>query len=289
MNNQLLILGGGFGLYGYLPAAIKANWQVSTLERYRNFLNDRVELVSFVNQITFVQEESLDLDFYGGIVVARNPVEQLNFVQQTSGFKGHYFLEKPIGATPDSSQELLDHLQSRVCTFSIAYLFRYQDWYEKILSSMGADYTLAINWKVSRAKHNSWKNEDLHGGALLSYYGIHLLSLITELESKVDNLEVFYEPDILRINSYESSRVFQIELATSLSPAFDISLSSPGEIYNWSGASPFGSTPVAGFPDPRIPALAQYLTHSRGQIDSNSVILQEQRIQDLRKTISQVL
>ncbi len=107
MSKQLLILGGGFGLYAYLPAALKANWQVSTLKRYRNFLSNRTELVDFVGQITFEEEDGLDLDLYAGIVVARNPIEQFKFVQQALDFKGHYFLEKPIGATMDSSLELL--------------------------------------------------------------------------------------------------------------------------------------------------------------------------------------
>ena len=291
MNKQLLVLGGGFGLYGYLPAALTLNWRVSTLERYRNFLNNRTELVDLVNQISFVEEDSLDFDLYDGIVVARNPIEQFEFVQQSSGFKGHYFLEKPIGASLNSSLELLNILETRESPFSIAYLFRYQDWYKKILADSDDDYHLSINWKIPRVENTSWKSEDSFGGGLLSYYGIHLLALIVELksQSEIESLQLFYKPDILRIDSGEGSKVFHIELSTASSPAFEISLSSQGGSYHWSGASPFGSAPIAGIPDPRIPALAQYLSESWEQKDSNKILLLERRMQELRETISRVL
>lgn len=276
-------------MYGYLPAALKANWRVSTLERYKSFLNDRIELVDFVNQISFVQEEDLDLDLFGGIVVARNPIEQLKFVQQTSAYKGHYFLEKPIGTTLSSSLELLKILESRVSTFSIAYLFRYQKWFKEILFGKSNDYNLVINWRVPHAKINSWKNEDNFGGGLLSYYGIHLLSLVVELMGDVDNLELFYKPDILRIESNESSKFLQIQLSTASSPAFEVSLSRLGGIYQWGGASPFGSIPISGIPDPRIPALAKYLSQPREARDSMNHILLERKIQELREAITRVL
>lgn len=289
VNKQLLILGGGFGLYGYLPAALKLNWRVSTLERYRNFLSNRTELVDLVNQITFVEEDSLNLDLYGGIVVARNPIEQFKFVQQTSDFKGHYFLEKPIGVSLDSSLKLLKILETRASSFSIAYLFRYQDWYKKIRTGSNDDYNLSISWKIPRVENTSWKNEDSSGGGLLSYYGIHLLTLIVELKSEIESLQLFHKPDILRIDSSEGSKVFHFELSTASSPVFEISHSSQGGSYHWSGASPFGSIPIAGIPDPRIPALAQYLSESWEQKGSIKILLQERRIQELRETISRVL
>jgi hypothetical protein len=289
MSKQLLILGGGFGLYGYLPAALKANWQVSTLERYRNFLNNRTELVDLVNQISFVEEDNLDLDIYDGIVIARNPIEQLKFVKQASGFKGHYFLEKPIGATLDSSLELLEILETRASSFSIGYLLRYQDWYKKILTNSSGDFNLSINWKIPRLQSTSWKNDEELGGGLLSYYGIHLLVLIAELNSEIESLQIIHKPDILRIDSTQSSKVFKIELTAASSPAFEINLSCPSHDYLWSGMSPFGSTPNAGLPDPRIPALAQYLSESREQKDSKKLLLLERRIQELRETISEVL
>ncbi len=289
MNKPLLVLGGGFGLYGYLPAALILNWRVSTLERYRNFLSQRPELVDYVNQIKFVKEDCLDLDLYGGIVIARNPIEQFKFVRQTPNFEGHYFLEKPIGATLDSSLELLKILEDRAASFSVAYLFRYQDWYKQILNRSNIEFKLSINWKIPRAENTSWKNEESFGGGLLSYYGIHLLSLLVELNVENESLQVFYTPDILRIDSVESPRVFHIELSTSSSPAFEVTHSSPGHTYNWNGLSPFGSMPIAGLPDPRIPALAEYLSESRDQKDTMKLFLSERRIQKLRETISRVL
>lgn len=289
MSKQLLILGGGFGLYGYLPAALKANWQVSTLKRYRNFLVDRTELVDFFNQISFVEEESLDLDHYEAIVIARNPVEQLKFVRQTSDYKGHYFLEKPIGATLASSLDLLEILETRASSFSIAYLFRHQDWYKKILSGSSGDFNLSINWKIPRLQSTSWKNDNTYGGGLLSYYGIHLLVLIAELKNEFESLEVINQPDILRIKSSESFKTFNIELTAASLPSFEITLSSPSYHFQWSGLSPFGAIPIAGLPDPRIPSLAQYLSEPRERKDSKKNLSLERKLLKLRETISQVL
>lgn len=289
VSKQLLILGGGFGLYGYLPAAIEANWRVSTLERYENFINNRIELVDFVNQITFLREESLDLNSFGGIVVARNPTEQFKFVLESSNYNGHYFLEKPIGNTKETSLELLNILHARASSFSIAYLFRYQDWYKEVFSAARDNYNMLINWKIPHTKKNSWKNDPTLGGGVLSYYGIHLLALIAELRIEPENLQLFYKSDILRIESNKSSKLLQIELSTSSTPAFEISLSSPGGSFHWSGASPFGPIPIAGIPDPRIPGLTQYLSESRERKDSIKILILERRIQELRDTISRFL
>lgn len=289
MSKQLLILGGGFGLYGYLPAALKTDWQVSTLERYRNFLSNRTELVDFVNQIIFVEEDSLNLDLYEGIVIARNPNEQLKFVQQNSGFKGHYFLEKPIGATIDSSLELLKILETRSSSFSIAYLLRYQDWYKKIFANSSSDFNLSINWKIPRLQSTSWKNDTTFGGGLLSYYGIHLLVLIAELKIEFESLQVLDKPDILSIASNESFKKLNVELTAASSSAFEITLSSPSQHYQWSGLSPFGAMPVSGLPDPRIPSLVQYLSESSEQKNSKQHLSLERKILKLRETISRVL
>jgi hypothetical protein len=47
--------------------------------------------------------------------------------------------------------------------------------------------------------------------------------------------------------------------------------------------------PIAGLPDPRIPALVEYLSESRDQKDTMKLFLSERRIQKLRETISRVL
>lgn len=289
MNRKLLILGGGFGLYGYLPAALKANWDISTLERYRTSLYGRKELDNFANQISFMQEADIDLDLFDGVVIARNPSEQLKFVEQASRYEGHFYLEKPIGATLKSSLDLLKLLELRKSSFSIAYLFRYLDWYKKIFSCGDDLYNLSINWKVPQPKMNSWKIEESLGGGLLSYYGIHLLALVAELNCEVENLDLWYKTDILKIESNKSPRNFQIELSTAESPKFEVNLVTQGDIYKWTGASPFGSIPISGISDPRIPALTEYLSEPRERKDRQDVLLMERRIQELRETISQIL
>ena len=159
MNNQLLILGGGFGLYGYLPAAIQTHWQVTTLSRYKSFLEERVELSRLLNRVTFVAENDLEPSAYDAVVIARTPQQQMDFVRSNSSFEGHLYLEKPLGGTVKSTSELLDVLQSRKSNFSVAYLFQYQEWYRAIASQKQSECSVAIDWRITPGRNQNWKKQ----------------------------------------------------------------------------------------------------------------------------------
>lgn len=289
MKNRLLILGGGFGLYGYLPAATETSWEVSTLTRYRNAILGRVELKGILSQVTFVEENKIDIESFDGIVIARDPTRQLDFVKQNSRFHGHFFLEKPIGATLSSSQEILNILQSRKATFSVAYLFPYQSWYKGILSRMSPNFSLSIVWKIPMVEIKSWKNYEQLGGGILSYYGIHLLSLIVELRHEVENLEVDSKPNFFSLRSASSSGSLKFDLLTSDSPSFEVGIVSSKGRFVWRGATPFGMIPTSGLRDPRIPALSEYLSNCSTNNNSVDSILREQKILELRESISKIL
>ena len=48
---KTLILGSGFGLYGYLPAAYKISNKIFLQKKYKNFFYSRSELKNFNNKI----------------------------------------------------------------------------------------------------------------------------------------------------------------------------------------------------------------------------------------------
>ena len=289
MNNRLLILGGGFGLYGYFPAAIQADWQVTTLGRYKGFLEGRVELSGLLNQVTFVAENELDINIYDAVVIARTPQQQIDFITSNSSFEGHLFLEKPLGSTAKSTSELLDVLQTRKSSFSVAYLFQYQDWYKSIASQKHSEGSVTIDWRITLSRDQNWKQQLGAGGGVLSYYGIHLLSLIVDCQYDLQNLDINYGENFLRIRSKNSSSELDIKLAVANVAGFEIGLRGPSGNHHWVGASPFGTNPTPGIPDPRIPALIEYLSDWQTHRDLVKSIAQERKILRLRQTISEIL
>jgi hypothetical protein len=289
VNNQLLILGGGFGLYGYLPAAMQTHWQVTTLSRYKSFLEERVELSGLLNRVTFVAENDLEPNTYDAVVIARTPQQQIDFVRSNSSFEGHLFLEKPLGDTVKSTSELLDVLQSRKSNFSVAYLFQYQDWYRALVSHNSSDCSVTIDWRITAGKSQNWKKQIGVGGGILDFYGVHLLSLIVDCEYDVDSFQFNYGEDFLGISSRNSSRQLDIKMTVAAVAGFEINLKGLAGSYHWSGASPFGIKPTPEIPDPRIPALIEYLSGWQTHKDLAESIAHERQILRLRQTISEIL
>jgi hypothetical protein len=291
VNKRLLILGGGFGLYGYLPAAINASWEVSLPSRYQKSLLERVELSDLFSKVKFIEESDFDLDLncFEGVVFARTPVQQYEFVRQNPSYKGHYFLEKPLGPTVGLTLGLLNFLQSQESSFSVGYLFRFQEWYKEIVSRKGLRNSISIEWRFSPLKDASWKCDEDSGGGFLSYYGVHLLSLIADLDYSISDLEIESLSNLLTIRSKTSSDSIQIHISSAENPEFQVALKSENEVYRWSGASPFGAIPAPGQPDPRIPALTEYLSDPIASYNLIEWISHERKVLDLRETISRVL
>jgi hypothetical protein len=289
VSKRLLVLGGGFGLYGYLPAALQASWDVSILSRYRNLLLGRVELPSLLDRVMLIEESNLDVNSFEAVVIARSPSHQFEFIHENSSFKGHYFLEKPLGPSPALTFELLNILESRKSTFSVAYLFRFQEWYKEILAKKELRNKISIKWRIAPLQSSSWKNDENLGGGLLSYYGVHLLSLIVELQCDINDLDIEFVPNMLTIRSKSFLRFLEIDISITEIADFQVNIKGEHGEYNWCGLSPFGLSPTSGIPDPRIPALTEYLSNPLSRHDRNDWILHERKILNLRQIISEVL
>ena len=289
VSGQLLILGGGFGLYGYVPAAIQASWQVTTLSRYKGWLEDRAELSGFLSRVDFISENDLDPQFYDAIVIARTPRQQFDFVQSNPTFEGHYFLEKPLGDTEKTTSQLLDILQSRKSSFSVAYLFEYQEWYKRLASDENSEMNVVIDWRISSTKNRPWKESPDEGGGILAFYGVHLLSLMVDCGYDLQNLEFSYQTHFLQIKLKNSSREISLKLSVGEISSFEVILKGENSVYHWSQESPFGVIPTPGIPDPRIPALIEHLSGWRTHKRLRETVAKERRILELRQTISAIL
>lgn len=289
VTKSLLILGGGFGLYGYMPAAIANGYEVTTLERYKDFLLSREELRNYICKLKFVSETSLDFNSFSAVVIARTPVQQLEILRRNSKFSGHYFLEKPLGADSQNHSLMLKFLRENQLQFSIAYLFRYLEWYRAVVAAMQSDCTVKIVWQVSPNPEESWKAIKSSGGGLLSYYGVHLLSLIVDLQISAETIVFSHQTDSLEISSMDKAKHLQMKIEYSDIPTFQVGVSSPLVDYSCDLISPFGPLPTKGVEDPRVAPLAQYLKDSEHQGLIENSIIHESRILNLSETIERIL
>ncbi len=289
MSKRLLILGGGFGLYGYLPSAIAARWEVTTLSRYKPFLDSRVVLRDYCGRVDFVDEEELELKEFTAIVMARTPSMQSEFITSTPDFSGHFFLEKPLGLDSKSHLALLTHLEASSKQFSVGYLFRYLDWFKATISAMKSECSISICWRVPYSDLTSWKSSSELGGGLLSYYGIHLLSLLVDLGMTEDDLEYSVQNESIEIFTLDKTSSLRINLEFANEGSFGVYLTNRAEDKVFESPSPFGLIPTSSKSDPRIPALTAYLSDWDKPSIHENPLNHELKLVTLRKSIENLL
>lgn len=183
------ILGGGFGLYGYLPALIRCGHTVMLPERYRATLEQRSELKSFLKSVQWRASEDVIRDAADAMVISRRPADQTNWLRQfaATARATTIILEKPLGASPASALELLDLLAGTGKTYRVAYTFRFLPWARDLAAAVASNTPdpIDIVWKF-RAHHYlhekyTWKRRVSEGGGALRFFGIHLIGLLAEL------------------------------------------------------------------------------------------------------------
>jgi len=169
------ILGGNFGIYGYLPAVHELGYEILLLDKYRETLERRSELHAFVPNIRFCKSEDELLTESDYLIFARTPLLQYHFVLaniEALSHKKHIFLEKPLAANSQHSNELLKLMTEYRINFSIAYLFRYTKWFKQISLAVNNSLGLRIDWRIPRVS-SGWKNNSSLGGGPLRFYGTH--------------------------------------------------------------------------------------------------------------------
>lgn len=182
------ILGGGFGLYGYLPALIRCGHAVTLPERYRATLERRSELRGLLQSVQWRATEDAIRDIADTLVISRRPSDQSTWLRQyvNSARASAFILEKPIAASPASAFELLDLLTGARKTYRIAYTFRFMPWARDLEAATAAEKPgpIDIVWKF-RAHHyqhdrHNWKRHVSEGGGAIRFFGIHLIGLLAE-------------------------------------------------------------------------------------------------------------
>jgi predicted dehydrogenase len=259
---KISILGGGFGIYGYLPAACSLGWEVATLTRYSDAIKDRPELSSYYKSIQFIESERHLLGFGTAIVFAKKPQLQFEFLLdtlQSNSNLTHFYLEKPLADTISNSRSILDLLVGSGKSFSVGYLFKYTDWFkelEDICESHGNH--IVINWRIPFT-NSDWKNSQIAGGGLYNFFLIHFVPVLTRLGFPISDLNITNENQKCTIRGFTRN---SIEInAQIVFENFSFELLANNKIEPiFHAETPFGFKPLKATPDPRIHSLKRYLT-----------------------------
>lgn len=185
---KVAILGGGFGIYGYLPALAACGATPVLPFRYRETLAGRPDVKAFLNAVKWGAQGENDEELISrckGIIMALPPARQVGWAEHCLAQPSisYLLLEKPLAVTPAQAQTLLMALRASHKTFRIGYNFRHTPW-GKALLAPGTAAPIRIQWSF-RAHHylhqvDTWKRHHSKGGGALRFFGIHLVALLAE-------------------------------------------------------------------------------------------------------------
>lgn len=189
---MLGILGGGFGLYGYLPAAATLLQQpVLLLNKYKPIIDSRQELLSFKEQIIWLESEKELIQTADSLVISRRPIDQEALISEClaqTNLKRIMF-EKPLGTSPQKAQKILDQVVNSDKYCSVGFTFRFTNWAmqlkEKLLNGEFSEHeSINLSWHFM-ADHFSrnletWKIDHAQGGGAIRFYGVHVIALLAE-------------------------------------------------------------------------------------------------------------
>jgi hypothetical protein len=261
---NISILGSGFGIYGYLPAACSLGWKVTTLTRYKEKICKRDELSPYLPSITFVDSEFELLDSEFPIVFARTPGMQFEFLANTFESKvipSHLFLEKPLTNSIFNSELILDLLRKTQASFSVAYLFQYTKWFSDLLHVTATPgHEILINWCIPFT-HSSWKHKREAGGGLFYFFLVHFVPVLTRLGYRISDLEIMYTNGRCTLKGVGRSSIEINAEVVSDDYCFELFVDKSQEPL-FRSQTPFGVKPQDGYPDPRVESLKSYLESS---------------------------
>ncbi len=183
---NVVILGSGFGLYGYLPALSNIkNITIFLLSRYKTQFYKRPDINLYFDTIQWVDDVETLLKLANTLIIALTPAQQYFWIKKCLSYQNinYIFCEKPLATTPDLANDLFENLVISGKKFRIAYNFRYTDWGWKILNSFKNIGSITWNFQAHHYKKNiqNWKRQHTDGGGALRFYGIHLIALFSEL------------------------------------------------------------------------------------------------------------
>tara|TARA_B100000902_G_C27210395_1_gene864024 strand:+ start:93 stop:959 length:867 start_codon:yes stop_codon:yes gene_type:complete len=264
MNQKIGILGGGFGLYGYLPAFVNLDYSIFTLSKYQKFIESREDLEKYYENINFLSSEDEIYNEVNLLCFAKNPESQYNFLQSKESYKfEHLYLEKPLAHKLNEFENCIKKLKEDNQSISVFYSLSYLGWYketiEKILS--GSNQLIEIFWKINRNtnENSSWKNDKNKGGGFLNYYAIHFIKMFYKSNLKIENVKSKNDFLLISLND-QNLNTLKVEISSSEESSFKIYEESKLKIES---DNPFLRKIIPGKPDPRIGLLEKYIDSNK--------------------------
>lgn len=199
------VIGGGFGIYGWMPALCQyySSEKISMNVNHKKKFSERKELRKYDKKINWISISEIinDSEF---LVIAIPPHEVFNYldlIKKSDSIK-KIIVEKPICETPEKSEKFINEIEKSGIKICSSYLFRYLNWFEKIKSEI-LESDVRLEWSIKK-RESVWKNDTQLGGGALSFYGIHLLSIISMMKYTsfeiIENTPIHFEVVFRNIN-----------------------------------------------------------------------------------------
>ena len=261
-----LILGSGFGLYGYLPAISKISKKIFIPEKYKDFFLSRNDLKKYKNKIIWFQNINNILNKIQILIIAKRPSDQEKavkiFLNKKNKIK-HFFLEKPIAINPERSLRLINILVKKKKNFSFGFIFKFLEWYKFLQENITkSNLNFEIHWNIKKNNNQTWKRFHKFGGGVLRFYGIHFIKLFSDLGFTNLNYNYFDKKKtkwIVKLNNKYNSKInLSINCRSSIN-RFVIKLNKK-TIYNLDNPFYQKITPLEK--DPRVKYLKRYIKFS---------------------------
>lgn len=185
------ILGSGFGLYGYLPAICQyyPDRMVLLRNKAKAIINTRVELQKYHKNIFWKESFEEIIQNSELLIITYPPFEikkLIELILASSKIK-KIIVEKPICETPEQALYFINQMKRAKIKIASSFIFIYTDWVKDLLKN--SDSNSKIHWQiVNNNNKNSWKWNTKLGGGLLSFYGIHLLSVCAYMNFKIKKI-----------------------------------------------------------------------------------------------------
>jgi hypothetical protein len=263
-----LIIGSGFGLYGYLPVVIKFSKKVYLNHKYIKKVISRKDLKKYSKKISWYKDFKFIPDKINYVVIAQKPKNQYSTIKDLSKYfkPKHFFLEKPISNNPTNSLNLVSFLKKNNVNFSTGFLFKYLDWYKFTNQNLTQNQQFKINWKIKiNNKNNLWKYNHTEGGGLIRFYAIHLIRLlfdfkITQINKKIINKNKW------NVKLFDKRKnFFSINLVFSKKNKFEFYLNKKRV---FKSSNPF-LRKITKYKDPRVKIIGNYMTDTLKKYNTN--------------------
>jgi hypothetical protein len=185
------IVGGGFGLYGYLPALCQyyPDQKIMMEKRHKEKFNNRIELLKYKDRIEWVEGDRSIVFFSSLLVLAIPPTEVEKYLLPilSSPWIKKIIVDKPICQDPYTTEAFIKVVESKEIKICSSYILLYSDWIKDLANGKIKD----IEWNIlNNNPKNSWKWNHKLGGGVLRFYGIHLLSLFSHLGYELKNISI---------------------------------------------------------------------------------------------------